>query len=539
MADDTITSQPIMSERKQERFSEQKAMTRAAGVVGFWTVLSRVLGFVRDMVIALFMGAGPGADAFFVAFRIPNLLRRLSAEGAFSAAFIPTYVETLQKDGSSEAARLARITFTFAAIVLGVMTILGVTFSPWIVRAVAPGFFDNPFKFELTVHLNRIMFPYIFLVSLVALASGVLNSMGHFGAPAAAPVLLNLSMIGSVGVFCTYLNIEPFYALAWGVVAGGVFQLLLQLPFLAVVGVGLRFDFHFRHPALKKVGTLFVPAAFGGAVSQINVMVGTILASLLPAGGVSWLYYGDRIMELPLGVFAIALGTAVLPSMSRQATRGDLTALSRSVSFALRLTAFFTIPASVALILLRVPILSVLFQRGHFTALDTHETAYALLWYTVGLWAFSGLKVVTQAFYSMMDTRTPVWVAIGAVAVNLVAGLLLMGPMKQGGLALATSLAAAFNVMVLFSILLKRLGQFPAAEFAGSLTKISVAALTMGLPLLYGRTLGEWERGFTGTNGLVLLGCIGVGLIVYAAAAYALKCKEMKSLISLLRDRKK
>ena len=538
MADNGTVSQPIMSEPKQEPFSEQKAMTRAAGVVGFWTTLSRILGFVRDMVIALFMGAGPGADAFFVAFRIPNLLRRLTAEGAFSAAFIPTYVETLQKDGSSEAARLARITFTFAAIVLCVVTVAGVMFSPWIVRVVAQGFVDDPSKFELTVHLNRIMFPYIFFISLVALAAGVLNSMGHFGAPAAAPVLLNIAMIGSVAIFCTYFNVEPFYALAWGVVAGGILQLLLQLPYLVAVGVRLRPDFHFRHPALKKVGTLFVPAAFGGAVYQINVMVGTFLASFIP-GAVSWLYYADRIVELPLGMFAIALGTAILPSMSRQATNGDLAALTRSVSFGLRLIAFFTIPAMVALILLREPILSVLFQRGRFTWLDTQATAYALLWYTVGLWAFSGLKVVTQAFYSMMDTRTPLWVAIGAVIVNLGAGLLLMGPMKQGGLALATSLAAAFNVAILFAILIRRLGQFPIGEFVSSLTKISIASLIMGIPLVYGRTFGDWARGFSATNGLILSGCIAVGLIVFAVAAYVLKCKEMHSLLSLLRDRRK
>ena len=212
-------------------------------------------------------------------------MRRLTAEGAFSAAFIPTYVETLQKDGSSEAARLARITFTFAAIVLCVVTVAGVMFSPWIVRVVAQGFVDGPSKFELTVHLNRIMFPYIFFISLVALAAGVLNSMGHFGAPATAPVLLNISMIASVAIFC-YFNVEPFYALAWGVVAGGILQFLLQLPYLVAVGVRLRPDFHFRHPALKKVGTLFVPAAFGGAVYQINVMVGTILASWLPVGSI-------------------------------------------------------------------------------------------------------------------------------------------------------------------------------------------------------------------------------------------------------------
>ncbi len=537
MTDNSTSSQLITIERAQERFSEQKAMTRVAGVVSCWTTLSRILGFARDMITALYLGAGPGADAFFVAFRIPNLLRRLSAEGAFSAAFIPTYVETLQKHGSSNAARFARITFTFAAIVLLVVTLAGGPFSPWIVRLIAGGFISDPSKFELTVHLNRIMFPYIFFISLVALAAGVLNSMGHFGAPAAAPVVLNLTMIASIAVLCFYFNMEPYYALAWGVVAAGILQLLLQLPFLVGVGVKLGADFHFREPALKKVGKLFVPAAFGGAVSQINVMVGTILASWI-SGAVSWLYYADRIMELPLGVFGVALGTAVLPSMSRQASSGDLPALSRSVSFALRLIAFFIIPASVALILLRIPIISVLFQRGRFTWLDTQETAKALLWYTAGLWAFSGLKVVTQAFYSMMDTRTPLWISIGAVAVNLVAGLLLMGPMRQGGLALATALAATFNVAVLFAILVKRLGHFPTAEFASSLTKISIASLIMGISLLYGRGLGEWHSGFTTQNGLALLGCITAGLVVFAVAAYVLKCKEMRSMLSLLRKRR-
>ncbi|MGB6068382.1 MAG: murein biosynthesis integral membrane protein MurJ [Desulfomonilaceae bacterium] len=538
MADNSTVSQPLMAERRQERLSEQKAMTRAAGVVSCWTTLSRVLGFARDVITALFMGAGPGADAFFVAFRIPNLLRRLSAEGAFSAAFIPTYVETLQKQGSSNAARFARITFTFTGIVLLVVTLAGVLFSPWIVRLIAGGFVADPSKFELTVHLNRIMFPYIFFISLVALASGVLNSMGHFGAPAAAPVLLNVTMIASVAVLCSYFNMEPYYALAWGVVAAGILQLLLQLPFLVGVGVKLGVDFHFRNAALKKAGRLFVPAAFGGAVSQINVMVGTILASWI-SGAVSWLYYADRIMELPLGVFGVALGTAVLPSMSRQASSGDMPALSRSVSFALRLIAFFIIPASVALILLRIPIIAVLFQRGRFTLLDTQETAEALLWYTAGLWAFSGLKVVTQAFYSMMDTKTPLWISVGAVAVNLVAGLLLMGPMRQGGLALATALAATFNIGVLFVILVKRLRHFPTAEFASSLIKISIASLVMGISLLYGRALGEWDRGFTTQNGLALVGCIVVGLAVFAVAAYVLKCKEMRSMLSLLRERRK
>ncbi len=513
-------------------------MTRAAGVVGLWTAMSRVLGFVRDLVIALFLGAGLGADAFFVAFRIPNLLRRLFAEGALSAAFIPTYVETLEKEGKPEAERLARITFSFAAIVLAVVTVLGIALSPWLVRIIAPGFYAVPDKFQLTVDLNRMMFPYIFFISLVALASGVLNSLGRFASPAAAPIVLNVSMIAAVGIFCTYFGVEPYVALAWGVVAAGVLQLALQLPFLAKEGITLRPDFNFRHPALKRIGILFVPAAFGGAVYQINVMIGTILASLLPPGSVSYLYYADRIVELPLGMFAIALGTAVLPSMSRQAAGGDIPALTHSVSFSLRLIALFTIPASVALILLREPIIAVLFQRGRFTWIDTQGTADALLYYTVGLWAFSGLKVVTQAFFSLKDTKTPVWVSMGAVAVNLAAGLALMGSMAQGGLALATSLAAAFNVLVLFGILVRRLGSFPVSDLALSLAKTTAASLPMGIVLVICRPLGAWSSGFNLHNLAILALCIFGGLATFALSAHLLGCRELNSLLDFFKARK-
>jgi len=515
MTETSDQSQTFLATSETRRDFEKQAVTHAASVVGVWTILSRVLGFVRDLVIALFMGAGLGADAFFVGFRIPNLLRRLFGEGALAAAFIPTYVETLRRDGRAEGERLARITFTFTAIVLLVVTLAGIVFSPWIVTVIAPGFFDDPAKFDLTVRLNRIMFPYIFFISLVALASGVLNSMGHFAAPAAAPIILNLSMIASVAVMCTFFGIEPYYALAWGVVAAGILQLLLQIPFMSRVGVRLRPNFDFGHPALKRIGVLFVPAAFGGAVYQLNVMIGTILASMLPQGGVSYLYYADRLVELPLGIFAIALGTAVLPSMSRQVADGDMHGLTQSVSYSLRLIAFFTIPASVALILLREPIIAVLFQRGKFTYFDTQQTAYALLWYTVGLWAFSGLKVVTQAFFSLKDTRTPVYVSTLAVAVNLGAGLLLMGPMRQGGLALATSLAASINVLILFVILVRRLGEFSSRELLVSLTKIGAASAVMGAVLVYAQPLGDWSHGLTPRNFAVLLACIAGGLAAH------------------------
>ncbi len=537
-----MTHKPIESQHVLENgtnskpASERKAMTRAAGVVGIWTVLSRVLGLFREMITAAFLGADSGADAFFVAFRIPNLLRRLFAEGALSAAFIPTYVDTLHRKGHAEAASLARITFTFVTIVLAVVTGLGVALSPWIVKLTAPGFLDDPSKFELTVTLNRIMFPYIFFVSLVALASGVLNSMGHFSAPAAAPTLLNISMIGAVAVFTGYCGVRPTYALAWGVVGAGVFQLVLQIPFLISLGVKLYPNFNFRHPELRRMGALFLPAAFGGAVYQINVLLGTVLASLLPPGGVSWLYYADRLVELPLGVFAIALGTAVLPSMSRQASSGDLRGLTHSVSFALRLIGFFTIPASVGLIVLREPIIALLFQRGLFTANDTHQTAIALLWYTVGLWAFSGLKVVTQAFFSLKDTKTPVWISIISVIVNVGAGLLLMGPMAQGGLALATSLAAAVNLSMLFVILVRRLGEFPSWEFASSMLKISAASAVMGAYLYFAMTVGHWERGFNKANAMALLVCVFGGLTVFTVVAYLLKCKELQSILTLIKS---
>jgi len=502
-------------------------------------MLSRIMGFVRDLVIALFLGASTGADAFFVAFRIPNLLRRLFAEGALSAAFVPTYVETLRRDGLTEGERLARITFTFTAIALVLVTVAGIVFSPWIVRFIAPGFTKNPDQFLLTVSLNRIMFPYIFFISLTILASGVLNSMGRFAAPAAAPIILNVCMITAVAVFCTFFNVTPNYALAWGVVAAGLLQLALQIPFMWACGIRIRPNFDFRHPALRRIGKLFMPVALGGAVYQVNVMISTILASLLAPGAVSYLYYADRLVELPLGVFAIALGTAVLPSMSRQAANADIAGLRESVSYSLRVIAFFTIPASIALIVLRVPIIAVLFQRGAFTVVDTNETAYALFWYVVGLWAFSGLKVVSQAFFSLKDTRTPVYVSIGAVIVNLVGGLLLMGPMRQGGLALATSIAAAFNLLVLFVILTRMLGGTPDGGLLTSLIKLTAAAAVMGALLAYARTFGVWESGLTPWNFAVLLGSVIGGLSVYVVSAYLLRSRELASLVRFVRARGK
>ncbi|MBW2085623.1 MAG: murein biosynthesis integral membrane protein MurJ, partial [Deltaproteobacteria bacterium] len=295
---------------------EKEKVTRAAWVVSSATLLSRVFGFVRDMVVAYFFGTGLFADAFFVAFRIPNLLRRLVAEGALTVSFIPIFTEYLTTRSRDEAFALARATLTFLSIGLVVLSILGVVLAPWIVRIFAPGFTAVPDKFALTVLLTRILFPYIFFIGLVALAMGLLNALGRFAAPALAPVLLNLSMIASILLLKDYFD-PPILALAVGVLIGGLLQVLLQLPYLIKEGSLLGFSFNFGHPGLRQIGLLMAPAAFGAAVYQFSVFISTLLASFLPEGSISALYYADRLVQFPLGIFAIALGSAVLPSMSR------------------------------------------------------------------------------------------------------------------------------------------------------------------------------------------------------------------------------
>ena len=353
------------------------------------------------------MGAGADADAFFVAFRIPNLLRRLLAEGALTAAFVPIFSEYLTTRSRSEAVALARAVLTFFSIVLALAATAGILASPWLIRIFAPGFLDDPYKFQLTVLLTRIMFPYIFLVGLLALAMWVLNSLDRFAGPALAPVLLNFGMISGIILLNQYFD-PPIIALAVGVLIGGVLQILLQIPYLVKEGGFLGLNFNFKHPALKRIALLMAPAAVGAAAYQISIFINTLLASFLPLGSVSYLYYADRIMQFPLGVFAIAIGTAVLPSMSRQASVKDWDGLKGSLSYSLRLIFFITVPAMVGMIVLSKPIIKLLFQRGEFDPAAAEATSAALIAYAVGLWALSAVQVLTRAFYSMKDTKTPV-----------------------------------------------------------------------------------------------------------------------------------
>jgi len=520
-----------------DQHSENTRVARAAGAVGIATMISRIFGFIRDMVVAGFFGAGLKTDAFFVAFRIPNLLRRLLAEGSLTVSFVPVFTEYLRNKTREEALELANITFTALSIILVIVSLMGVAFSPLIVKVMAPGFIKTPAQYDLAVFLTRIMFPYILLISLVALCMGILNSLRHFAAPALSPVVLNLSMILAALTLRDFFQ-EPIVALAVGVMAGGILQLAMQWPFLVKMGVRLKPDFHFHHPGVKRIGLLMLPAAFGAAIYQINIFVGTILASLLPPGSVSYLYYADRIVELPLGVFAIAVGTASLPSFSEQVALGKTEELKRTTAFSLRLILFVTIPATVAMIMLRSPIISVLFQRGEFDVQATTHTAQALLFYAVGLWAFSAIRIIVAVFYALQDTRTPMKAAIVALIVNAAFSVALMFPLKHGGIALATSIASAVNVGMLWVILKRRIGNILDAEFYRSFGKTAFASLVMGGVILVVEMITPWQPlGPFDARLMYLVLSVTGGAAVFFTAAFFLKSPEIEFMLKSARRR--
>jgi putative peptidoglycan lipid II flippase len=520
-----------------EYVSENSRVARAAGVVGIATLLSRIFGFLRDMIVAGIFGAGMATDAFFVAFRIPNLLRRLLAEGSLTVSFVPVFTDYLKNKHHDETQKLANVTFSAASVALVFVSIAGTLFAPLVVTIIAPGFAKSPPLYGLTVYLTRLMFPYIFFIALVALCMGILNSLGHFAAPALAPVVLNIAII-LAALFLRDLFHPSIVALAIGVIIGGVLQLAMQFPFLLRMGVKLRPDFHFNHPGLKRIGVLMIPASFGAAIYQINVFVGTILASLLPTGSVSFLYYADRIVELPLGVFAIAVGTAALPSFSQQVSEGKLEDLKKTISFSLRLLLFITIPATVALIALRVPIISVLFERGEFNLQATMQTARALLCYSLGLWAFSIIRIIVSAFYSLQDTKSPMKAAIVALIVNAALSAALMFPLKHAGIALATSIASSVNVIMLWVILKARIGNILDGQFYRSVIRTSFASFAMLAVILSVHLFYPWDSAGPFNARLIHLSiCITLGLASFLAAAYLLHSPEIEVVIERISRR--
>ena len=519
--------------------SENHKITKAATVIGTGTLLSRILGFFRDMAIANFFGTGMAADAFFVAFRIPNLWRRLVGEGSLTISFIPVYTEYLTQRSEEETRKVTHAAFTIAGVVLLILTVLGILFSPILIKIVAPGFIQIPEKFELTVTLNKIIFPYLFFMGLFALCMGILNSYRHFFAPAVAPIFLNISIIVSVFLFYHTFKV-PVMTLALGVLAGGVIQFLFQIPFLWKRGITFRFNFNFRNPAIKRIGFLMVPGLIGTGLYQMNTFIDMMFASFLPSGSVSYLFFADRLIEFPLGIFAIAVGMASLPSLSGLASQGKIEELKETVSFAFRLVSFISVPAMVGLIALKTPIINLLFQRGLFDYSATEKTAFALLFYSVGLWAIAGSRIIAPAFYSLQDTWTPMKIALICLGANLIFRAVLIFPLMHGGLALATSLSSTLNLILLLRKLGPKLGGVDKRRNIQSLFRIFLCSLPMGLAAYLICSIGDWSTaGNVGEKMLILFSGIVIGIGFYLACSYWVKNEEMLFLLNMVKRKMK
>jgi putative peptidoglycan lipid II flippase len=517
---------------------DTRSVVKAAGVIGVATFSSRILGFVRDMVLAKMFGATPAADAFFVAYRVPNLLRELFAEGSMSSAFIPVFTEYQTLKSKRDAWELASAVFTTLLTIVTGITILGIILASGIVWLLAPGFHDDPAKLGMTTLLTQIMFPYLIFISLAALAMGILNSMRAFAAPAFSPVFFNIFIIGCA-LFLSPTMSEPILGVAIGVVAGGASQFAMQLPGLRLRGMLFGFRFAPSHPGVRRIGTLMVPSLLGLSVTQINITVSTILASFF-AGGPTYLFYGMRLIQFPLGIFGVALATAILPTLSAQATRGALDELRTTLGFGLRMILFIILPAMFGLILLRQPIIHLFFEHGTFTAHDTAETAAAVLCYSVGLWAFGSVRIIVSAFYSLQDTRTPAITAAIAVAANLIFSLLLMSSLGASGLALATALAAMLNGGILVVVLHRRLGGVEWGSVGRSGLRVLVASVPLVVVCAWVASSQVWTHpGEWVEKSAMLFAAIGLSVGGYLGVHSLLHSEELTLVWGMVRRKLK
>ncbi|MFH1478677.1 MAG: murein biosynthesis integral membrane protein MurJ [Candidatus Omnitrophota bacterium] len=505
---------------------KNKHILKSASIIGFATIVSRLLGFLRDILIASFFGTASYAQAFVVAFRIPNMLRDLVGEGATNAAFVPVLSEYSETKDRSDYWKLANVLLCVLLIALSLITVLGMIFSPVIVRLIAPGFLREPETFKITVYLTRLMFPYVLLVGLLAYSMGVLNSLRHFSAPAFASSVLNLSII-----VCALLKKGNVAALAIGVLIGGIIQLAMQLPVLFSKGFSFDPRAGLHHPAVKKIGRLLLPRILGSCVYQINIFINTMLASLshiVGQGGVAALYYANRIFQFPLAIFGIAIAQAALPTMSREALEGDLSKLKETLSFSLRSINLIMIPSSVGLMILSRPITRILFERGMFDSYSTSITASALMFYSIGLFSYSGIKILVSCFYSLKDTATPVKIASISLLINILLNFIFMFSMKISGLAFATSCSGIFNFFALFYLLRKKIGNLDGYKILVSFIKISMASIVMAFFIYL----------FYYKINLDLFIVIFVGMASYLASIFLFDLREAKDFTKWLLKKK-
>ena len=511
------------------------ALLRSVATVGSYTLLSRLFGFLRDILTAAILGAGPVADAFFVAQRLPNLFRSLFAEGAFSAAFVPLFAGMMAEHGKERARLFAEEALAVLLPALLGFVLLGEIFMPVVMGVIAPGFAEDPAKFDLAVELARITFPYLLFIALVALQGGVLNSVDRFAAAAATPILLNLFLIAAL-LLMDQFGWSDGRALAWAITAAGFAQFLWLMSSCARAGLALRLPFPRLTPGVRRTLAVMAPGTIGAGVTQLNLLISTALASLLPGGSVSYLYYADRLNQLPLGVVGIAVGTAILPPLSRQVRLGHPADAVATQNRGIELALMLTFPAAVALAVLAKPILSVLFQRGAFNAADTQATAAALIAYSAGLPAFVLVRVLAPAFFARQDTATPVKVAIAAMASNLCLTLVLMQFLAHVGIALATTAAGWVNALSLLTLLIRH-GHFRFDERARrNLPRIGAAAVGMGGVLVLLRVcLAPALAALPLIRLGALAALVGAGLMSFAALALALGIADWRDLLSRLR----
>ena len=499
-----------------------RSLLKSTGVVGASTLASRAAGFVRDVVIAQGFGASAGADAFFVAFRLPNFLRRLFAEGAFAQAFVPVLSEYQAQREIGEVRDLVSHVAGALIGVLAVVTVAGVVAAPVLVAVFAPGFLSDPAKYALAVEMVRITFPYVLFISLVAFAGGILNTYGRFAIPAVTPVLLNLCLIGAALWLAPVLDV-PVVALAWGVLAAGFVQLAFQFPALAALGMLVRPRLRRAHEGVSRVISLIVPAVFGVSVSQINLLVDTVIASFLVTGSVSWLYFSDRMVEFPLGVFGIALATVILPHLSRQHATVSPESFSDTLDWALRLVVLVATPAALGLGMLAAPILTTLFQYGQFSAHDVDMAARSLLAFAFGLLGFVAIKVLAAGYFSRQDTRTPVRIGIVAMLSNIVFNLALVVPLAHAGLALATTLSALLNAGLLLRGLVVRGVYRPRPGWGRFIVRVAAGNLVLGAALWWLRgEPAEWIEADAATRAFRLCAVVATAVVLYVVAGLGL-----------------
>jgi putative peptidoglycan lipid II flippase len=490
-------------------------LLKALAAVGSMTFLSRILGFVRDTLIARVFGAGIYTDAFFVAFKIPNLLRRLFAEGAFSQAFVPVLAEYKNRRGHDDTHALVNHVATLLGLALMVVTLLGIIAAPWVVYVSAPGFAAEPEKFALTIDMLRIIFPYIFFISLVSLAGGMLNTFNRFSVPAFTPVWLNLSFIIAALVFAPYFD-PPIKVLAWAVFIGGVLQLAFQVPFLLKIGLIPKISFSLHDEGVWRILRLMGPAVFGVSIAQISLLINTIFASFMVSGSVSWLYYADRLMEFPTGMLGVALGTILLPSLSKSFAENADGEYSQLMDWGLRLTFILALPAAVALAVLAVPLVTSLFYYGAFTPHDMWMTRQALMAYSLGLLGLILVKVLAPAFYSRQNIKTPVKIALFTLAATQIMNLAFYRPLAHAGLALSIGLGACLNAGLLYYHLRKANVYQPQPGWILFMFKLLLAVTTMALILYVAAGASEVWLHYRAMQKLLHL----AGLVLLGAATY-------------------